>query len=351
MKGGYSIEAKGLGIGYVLSGGRRAVVHEGLDLHLCSGSVTCLLGLNGAGKSTLLRTLCGFQKPLSGEIFINGRALSSFTQSELALTVGVVLTEKTNAGGISVYELVALGRHPYTGFFGSLRPQDHAIVRKSLEAAGIAHKADSFVSELSDGERQKAMIAKVLAQQCPIIVLDEPTAFLDVTSRIETMALLRRVASEQGKTVLLSTHDLELAIQMGDNLWLQQPSRAMATGTPEDLILGGIMGGFFDRGGIKFDKTTGRLNAFPSDQGLGEWQAGNTPEGREALKIGIEGDFTTSYWMGNAVIRNGYLPSPVAPSYPHIICKSASSFTVRFPDGKEKEAASVAEVLTILAGE
>lgn len=327
----YSIETKGLGIGYLLSGGKCVTVHDGLDLQLAEGSVTCLLGLNGAGKSTLLRTLCGFQKPLSGEIFIQGRGLSSFTQSELALTVGVVLTEKTNAGGISVYELVSLGRHPYTGFFGRLRPQDHEVIQRSLEAAGIAHKASSFVSELSDGERQKAMIAKVLAQQCPIIVLDEPTAFLDVTSRIETMALLRRVASEQGKTVLLSTHDLELAIQMSDSIWLQQSGRPMATGAPEDLILGGTMGEFFDRGGITFDSTTGRLNAIPAGK-----------------PVGIEGEFTTSYWMGNAVIRNGFRPSPVSPSYPHIICTSPTSFTLLFPDGRKEEASSVESVLVLL---
>lgn len=331
MESSYSIETKGLSIGYSLSSGKKQMVHEGLDLQLYAGTVTCLLGLNGAGKSTLLRTLCGFQKPLKGEVMICGKPLNSLTQTELALTVGVVLTEKTNAGGISVYELVSLGRHPYTGFFGRLRPQDHTIIRQSLEAVGISEKASSFVSELSDGERQKAMIAKVLAQKCPIIILDEPTAFLDVTSRIETMALLRRVASEQGKTVLLSTHDLDLAIQMADSLWLQQPSRPMAVGAPEDLILSGLMGEFFNRGGITFDSTTGKLNASPTD-----------------LPIGIEGDFTTSYWMGNAVIRHGFRPSPVSPAYIRIICQSPTSFEVRFPDGLAAKASSVAKVLEII---
>lgn len=185
-----AIETKGLCIGYLLKGGKRKVVHEDLNLQLVSGEVTCLLGLNGAGKSTLLRTLCGFQPPLGGEIRLMGKPLSGYSQANFSLTVGVVLTEKTNAGGITVYELVSLGRHPYTGFFGQLKKRDHVIIEQSLEAAGIAHKANNYVSELSDGERQKAMIAKALAQQCPIILLDEPTAFLDVTSRIETMVLV-----------------------------------------------------------------------------------------------------------------------------------------------------------------
>ena len=213
-----AIETFDLEIGYLLKGKKKKLVNEGLQLSLKPGEVTCLLGLNGAGKSTLLRTLCGFQKPLGGSIHLQGKPLTDYSQRLFSLTVGVVLTEKTNAGGITVYELVSLGRHPYTGFFGQLKKKDHEIIRQSLEAAGISHKAKNYVSELSDGERQKAMIAKALAQQCPLILLDEPTAFLDVTSRIETMVLLRKLAREQHKAILLSTHDLDLAIQMGDGV-------------------------------------------------------------------------------------------------------------------------------------
>ena len=254
------IETSRLRIGYLLKGGKRKVIHDDLNLRLQPGEVTCLLGLNGAGKSTLLRTLCGFQPPLSGEIRLMGKPLSSYSQSNFSLTVGVVLTEKTNAGGITVYELVSLGRHPYTGFFGQLKKTDREIIEQSLTAAGIAHKAQNYVSELSDGERQKAMIAKALAQQCPIILLDEPTAFLDVTSRIETMVLLHKLAVEQHKAILLSTHDLDLAIQMGDCLWLQEKGRPMACGTPEDLILSGAFESFFGKEGIVFDPSTGKLN-------------------------------------------------------------------------------------------
>ncbi len=303
-----TISAKEFGIGYKLKGKRFKTVHDSLKLDLYPGEVTCLLGLNGAGKSTLIKTLCGFLPPLHGEVMIMGKSLTSYSQQELALIIGVVLTDKTNTGGITVYELVALGRYPYTGFFGNLKEEDHKIVEDSLEAAGIAHKAKNYVSELSDGERQKAMIAKALAQQCPIIVLDEPTAFLDITSRIETMILLRKLAVEQNKSILLSTHDLDLAIQMGDCLWLQQKGAQMECGTPEDLILSGGLATFFNREQIKFDSTTGKLNP-PI---VGE-------------PIGIEGDFQTSYWVGNALIRMGF--RPVAPgdhTIFNITCNSAN---------------------------
>lgn len=326
-----SIRARKLSIGYLLKNGKKKVVHPELNLELFPGEVTCLLGLNGAGKSTLIRTLCGFQPALGGEIEMLGRALKSYSQRDFALTVGVVLTEKTNAGGITVYELVSLGRHPYTGFFGQLKPEDHRIVEASLAAAGIAHKAGNYVSELSDGERQKAMIAKALAQQCPIIILDEPTAFLDITSRIETMVLLRRLAVEQNKTILLSTHDLDLAIQMGDCLWLQKKGAPMCCGTPEDLILGGKLAEFFNREEITFDAATGKLNTPVPDN-----------------PIGIEGDFHTSFWVGNALIRRGYKPAPVEVGRLKITCHSPQEIEFTTPQGHTHTAHSIAELLELL---
>ena len=322
------IETNRLSIGYPLKGGKRKVIHDDLSLRLFPGEVTCLLGLNGAGKSTLLRTLCGFQPPLDGDISLMGKPLSSYSQSNFSLMVGVVLTEKTNAGGITVYELVSLGRHPYTGFFGGLKAADREIIEQSLAAAGIAHKAQNYVSELSDGERQKAMIAKALAQQCPIILLDEPTAFLDVTSRIETMVLLHRLAMEQQKAILLSTHDLDLAIQMGDCLWLQEKGRPMACGTPEDLILSGAFASFFGKEGIVFDPSTGKLNT----------EAPVTP-------VGVEGDFLVSYWVGNALIRNGYRPSPVKPGQLNINCLASGSLHLTWPGGEEEELPDVAALV------
>jgi len=325
------IETNDLCIGYPLKGGRRKVVHDNLELQVSPGEVVCLLGLNGAGKSTLLRTLCGFQPALKGDIWIHGKKLSSYSQTDLSLLLGVVLTEKTNAGGITVYDLVSLGRHPYTGFFGQLKSHDHKVITESIEAVGISHKAQNFVSELSDGERQKAMIAKTLAQECPIIILDEPTAFLDVTSRIETMVLLHKLAVDQQKAILLSTHDLDLAIQMGDRLWLLEKERPLTSGTPEDLILSGAFESFFQKDGIVFDPTTGKLNIEKPKE-----------------PIGVEGDFITSYWVGNALIRNGYKPSPVDPAILSINCQSRDKMILNYPDGKEFSVRSVEELLLLL---
>lgn len=322
------IDTNNLGIGYRLKGGKQKRIHESLDLQLFPGEVTCLLGLNGAGKSTLLRTLCGFQPPLSGEIRLKGKPLADYSQINFSLIVGVVLTEKTNAGGITVYELVSLGRHPYTGFFGQLKKYDREIIEQSIDAVGIAHKAHNYVSELSDGERQKAMIAKALAQQCPIILLDEPTAFLDVTSRIETMVLLHKLAMEQEKAILLSTHDLDLAIQMGDCLWLQEKGRPMACGTPEDLIMSGAFESFFGKEGIVFDPGTGKLNT----------KAPTFP-------VGVEGEFLSSYWVGNALIRNGYRPSPVKNGQMNVNCLNAQQLVLSLPDGTVQEFSSVAGLI------
>lgn len=325
------IETSDLKIGYAHKGNVRKVVHDALQLQLFAGELTGLLGLNGAGKSTLLRTICGFQPSLGGTIRINGRVLSDYSQSELSRIIGVVLTERTNAGGITAQELVSLGRHPYTGFFGRLQTKDKRIVAESLEAVGMTRKATNYVSELSDGERQKVMIAKVLAQQCPVIILDEPTAFLDVTSRIETMSLLHRLAVEQEKAVLLSTHDLDLAIQMSDCLWLQEKQRPMLCGSPEDLILSGAFETFFDKKNIRFDPSTGKLTA-----------------DKPSCPIGIEGDFNTSYWVGNAMIRNGFRPSSVNESTVRIHCNNPDEIILFLPDREAIQVRNVAALTSII---
>ena len=326
------IETSGLIIGYTQKGGKNRIIHDSLQLQLFAGEMTGLLGLNGAGKSTLLRTLCGFQPALGGKIILKSRLLSDYSQSELSRLIGVVLTEKTNAGGITVQELVALGRHPYTGFFGQLKKADKQVVAESLMAVGIADKASHFVSELSDGERQKAMIAKALAQQCPIILLDEPTAFLDVTSRLETMSLLHRLCVEQGKAILLSTHDLDLAIQMSDCLWLMGKKRPMACGAPEDLILNGSFASFFNKEGITFDSSSGKLTA---DKSL--------------MPIKIEGDLNTAYWVGNALIRNGFRPSSESESNCRIHCFSPNKISLFLHGSIEKKADSIAELVKFLS--
>ena len=246
-----AIETRALSIGYPVRGGARRVVHAGLDLQLSAGSVTCLLGRNGAGKSTLLRTLCGLLPPLGGEILLDGRPLRAFSPEALSAQVGVVLTDRDFPGGITVRELVSMGRYPHTDFFGTLREKDRAIVQVALDTAGIADKADRLLGELSDGERQKAYIAKALAQECPVILLDEPTAFLDVPSRLETWETLRRLARGQQKAILLSTHDVDSALRMADCLWLlpeagaEGAAGAMVCGDPQTLLADGTLECFF----------------------------------------------------------------------------------------------------------
>lgn len=233
------------------------VIARGLNAGIRSGELTCLLGANGAGKSTLLRTLSAFQTPLEGHIFIGGRDISAYSPKELATKIGVVLTERCELRNMSVEELIGMGRSPYTGFWGRLSKQDKQIVEEAIVQVNITHLKGRLVHTLSDGERQKVMIAKVLAQQTPVIFLDEPTAFLDFPSKVEMMQLLHRLTRTMQKTVFLSTHDLELALQIADKLWLMDRQQGVLMGTPEDLSLDGSLSRFFFRKGIAFDMETG----------------------------------------------------------------------------------------------
>lgn len=249
-----TIHISNLAIGYT---GRKNVkiVAEGIRAGINSGELTCLLGANGVGKSTLLRTLSSFQPKLGGEIRILGKDIEEYTDKQMAKAVSVVLTERCDVRNLSVTELVGLGRNPYTGFWGRLSGEDKAIVERAIVQVGIGHLAGRMVHTLSDGERQKAMIAKALAQETPIICLDEPTAFLDFPSKVEMMQLLHALSRRADKTIFLSTHDLELALQIADKLWLMD--KGIVVGTSEDLSLDGSLSRFFVRRGIVFEPSTG----------------------------------------------------------------------------------------------
>ena len=236
MKQEETIRIEGLSIGYRSKHGVKTVA-EGISDSIRSGEMTCLLGVNGAGKSTLLRTLSGFLPPLAGEISLLGKPLASYRERELATVIGVVLTEKSNLQNMTVTELVGMGRSPYTGFWGRLSAADRRKVEESLALVGIAPLRDRMVQTLSDGERQKVMIAKALAQETPLIFLDEPTAFLDYPSKVEILHLLHRLSHEMSKTVFLSTHDLELALRVADRVWLMSKQGEVRTGSPENLIV------------------------------------------------------------------------------------------------------------------
>ena len=280
-----TIRLRDLSIGYTTKHGVRTVAH-GINGAIRSGELTCLLGPNGVGKSTLLRTLSAFQPAISGEVLISRseeggvwREITSFTDKELSRLIGVVLTEKPDVRNMSVRELVALGRSPYTGFWGTCSKDDLRIVDEAIEMVGIGELSRRPVHTLSDGERQKVMIAKALAQQTPVIFLDEPTAFLDYPSKVEVLQLLRRISREAEKTIFLSTHDVELALQLADTLWVmdtrgrwkveggmrndeEREKSPVTIGSPKELAASGELGRFIEGGKkagdsrIVFDKET-----------------------------------------------------------------------------------------------
>ena len=189
-----------------------------ISVELMSGQLTCLTGENGIGKSTLLKTLTGFLPKLGGELLLDDREVGTFSQRELARQVSIVLTQKPVVQNLTVEEVIGLGRSPYTGFFGRFHDADRTVIAEALASVGIEPLRNRMIQTLSDGERQKVMIAKALAQQTPVILLDEPTAFLDFPSKAETFRLLQRMAHDRDKLILLSTHDLELAVRFADCL-------------------------------------------------------------------------------------------------------------------------------------
>ena len=239
---------------------QKTVVAEHLNGAIMSGELTCLLGRNGIGKSTLLRTLSAFQPSLHGDILLSANTpsptpVNQLTDKQLSKLIGVVLTEKPDVRNMTIEELVNMGRSPYTGFWGTLSKDDRRIVDEAIGLVGIGALRGRYVHTLSDGERQKVMIAKALAQQTPIIYLDEPTAFLDFPSKVEVMQLLHRLAHEQQKTIFLSTHDVELSLQIADCIWLMEPG-ILSIGTPRQLADEGALGRFIAHKGILFDAQT-----------------------------------------------------------------------------------------------
>jgi iron complex transport system ATP-binding protein len=259
-----AVRIKNLATGFLAKRKKITVTAE-LNADIYSGELTCLLGANGTGKSTLLRTLSGFQPPLAGEISIFGTPIKSYSVKKLSQTVGIVLTEKPDVRDMTVRELVGLGRNPYTGFWGRLNKADETVVDEAIAYLKITDLSERSIHTLSDGERQKTMIAKTLAQETPIIYLDEPTAFLDFPSKVEIMRFLHFLAIGSGKTVFLSTHDLELALQIADRLWLMN-RQGVTIGTPDELRQNGTLEHFFRCEGAYFDRKTGLFRIFKENK-------------------------------------------------------------------------------------
>lgn len=239
------LEAKELEVGYP-----SRTVFRKVNLNLNAGCLALVIGANGSGKSSLLRTLAGSQPALGGTIEIDGIKLGKMTSGQLAKKLAIVLTDRTGGGGLRVEELVAIGRNPYSGFFGKLSDADHLAINNALKAVGLINKAQQYVTQLSDGERQKAMIARAIAQETKIIILDEPTSFLDVSSRFEILSLLSSLAHEDKKAILMSTHDTSAALPLADTIWAVE-NDSIKTGDLDTLFHTGILDTIFP--GIVYD--------------------------------------------------------------------------------------------------
>jgi iron complex transport system ATP-binding protein len=247
-----ALRACDLAVGYRTRGERRAVL-EHVNVAVENGDLVCLLGPNGIGKSTLLRTLARMQPALWGHVELSGTDMRALSQMEIARRLGVVLTERVAVDALTARRVVELGRYPHSGWFGRLTPHDRTAVERAIDAVGARHLAERDFSRLSDGERQRIMIARALAQEPVLLVLDEPTAFLDVPSRVELMALLRRLTRDDALAAVMSTHDLELALRTADVIWLVLPGGEMMTGAPEDVVLAGGITRAFEGRQIRFD--------------------------------------------------------------------------------------------------
>jgi iron complex transport system ATP-binding protein len=283
------LAAHALTIGYPAARTNKPVAGP-LDFALNPGELVALLGPNGAGKSTLLRTLAGLQAPLGGQLYLAGKDLATLSLTERARLLSIVLTDRVEAGSLTALELVRLGRHPHTGWLGGLSAHDEAAVQAALAATGTTAFAARRVAELSDGERQKVLLARALAQDTPVILLDEPTAHLDLPNRVALLRLLHRLARDTQKAILLSTHELDLALQAADRLALLTAEGGLHLGTPEDLVLAGTFAAAFAREGLAFDATTG---TFPLHAAGGS-------------AVRLLGEGPAAFWTSRALVRAGY---------------------------------------------
>jgi len=247
------IKTSNLSIGYASKAAVNTIASN-LNIEIDKGKLVCLLGKNGIGKSTLLRTLTKVQPALNGEIYINNSNLKDLNNLDLSKSLSLVLTERLPESNLSVFELVALGRQPYTNWVGKLSDKDLQFINAAFEQTNTKHLMHSKYYELSDGQLQKVLIARALAQNTAIIILDEPTAHLDIHHTIETFILLKKLTKEFNKTIIISTHEINIALQLADQLWLMTPSN-FVSGKTETLISNNSVNQLFESDLISFNKT------------------------------------------------------------------------------------------------
>jgi iron complex transport system ATP-binding protein len=325
-----AIELRALTIGYKPSRKETKVVAENINATLHAGELVCLLGPNGAGKSTLMRTMAGMQKPLSGEVRLGGGNIHELPARELAKRLSVVLTERINVGAMTAYALVALGRYPHTNWAGTLSDKDHEVIQWALQTTGASEFANRQIGELSDGERQRVMVARALAQEPQLMILDEITAFLDLPRRVEIMQMLRELARTTNKAILLSTHDLDLALRSADRIWLMPKNGALQIGAPEELVLSGAFETAFAGEGVSFDQQTGSFHIAQAEAGI----------------VSVIGDGREAVWTRRALERKGFRVSNDAPLQVEVVTAKSETEWRLTGNGSQREFHSLDSLLS-----
>lgn len=285
-----SVHTEDLVIGHRTAKGRAISLSRPLDLSSRKGELLALVGPNGCGKSTLLRTLAGLHDAVQGKVKVLGQEIDALTARQRAGLLSIVLTSTTTPGNMKVEELVALGRTPYRSALSPMKTSDREIVRWAMEQALVSEFADRSLDTLSDGETQRAMIARALAQETPVILLDEPTAHLDLVNRVEIVRMLRTLAHQEGISVILSTHDLDLVLRMADRIWLMDGNGELFEGLPEELALNGRFEEVFSNERVRFDRTSGDFR----------------PVVNPLERLILEGDGVLVFWTRRALERFGY---------------------------------------------
>lgn len=286
MSKGRMIKVEGLYAGYRHRKNFQQVILN-VTFEVAQGEMVCLMGPNGSGKSTLLRSICGIQKFQSGKVWINDNQLDSMSVSALSRQLSVVLTDPITVMHMTARELIALGRYPHLSWLLKFSKEDEQIINSTAEKCGVSHLLEKNIIELSDGQRQKVLIARALAQDTPIIILDEPTSHLDLNNRVEIINLLKNLCRTDDKAIVMATHELDLALQMADRLLLLNADGHLTEGIPEDLVLNGQLDAVFSFKG--YDLKTGKVE--------------HEQSGR---KVGLQGEGHIYLWTKNALEREGY---------------------------------------------
>ncbi len=288
-----TLKIENLTTGYRSGKKSGVVLQQKINATLKTGQLVCVLGPNGAGKSTLLKTLAGFHAPLSGEIYFGDHPLNTLGLKKLSRLVSVVFTDRFSDLYLTAFDVVRMGRFPYVSFFGRMKKEDMVLINQTMDKLGVGSLKEKLFYNLSDGERQKVLIARALVQDTPFLFLDEPVAFIDSPGRIEIMEILLELAHRLGKAVLMTTHDMETGLRYADILWLMQLGKPLLAGIPEDMVLQGNVGEYFQRSGLHFDVEKGRFRAESKLIG-------------HSKTISVQNDSLEAAWLARALERNGF---------------------------------------------